>query len=60
MLIYLNSTINFCTQILSWNQPVLSNKSIVSCSRKQREPLMGLKVTKLLGHIAFKAYNNNF
>jgi len=26
----------------SWNQPVLSNKGKVSCSKKQREPLMGL------------------
>ena len=29
----------------SWNQPVLSNESKVSCSRKQREPLLGLKLT---------------
>ena len=32
-------------RIRSWNQPVLSNESKVSCSRKQREPLMGLKLT---------------
>ena len=25
-----------------WNQPVLSNEGKVSCSRKQREHLMGL------------------
>jgi len=31
--------------IRSWNQPVLSNKSKVFCSRKQLEPLMGLKLT---------------
>ena len=29
----------------SWNQPVQSNEGKVSCSRKQREPLMGLKLT---------------
>ena len=29
-------------RILSWNQPVLSNKGKVSCSKKQRGPLMGL------------------
>ena len=29
----------------SWNQPVLSNKGKVSCSRKQRGPLMGLEPT---------------
>ena len=28
-----------------WNQPVLSNKSKVSCSMKQLGPLMGLKLT---------------
>jgi len=28
------------TRICSWNQPVLSNKGKVSCSRKQRGPLM--------------------
>jgi len=28
------------TQFLSWNQPVLSYESKVSCSRKQQEPLM--------------------
>ena len=33
------------TQIHSWNQPVLSNQSKVSCSRKQRGPLIGLKLT---------------
>ena len=31
--------------IRSWNQPVLSNKGNVSCSRKQRGPLMGLEPT---------------
>ena len=31
--------------ICSWNQPVLSNESKVSCSRKQRVPLMGLELT---------------
>ena len=30
-------------RIRSWNQPVLSNKGKVYCSRKQRGPLMGLK-----------------
>jgi len=34
------------TQIHSWNQPVQSNEGKVSCSTKQREPLMGLKLTK--------------
>ena len=32
-------------RICSWNQPVLSNKSKVSCSRKQRGPLKGLEHT---------------
>ena len=32
-------------QILSWNQPVLSNEGKVSSSRKQWEPLMGLELT---------------
>jgi len=31
--------------IRSWNQPVLSNQSKVSCSRKQRGSLMGLELT---------------
>ena len=31
--------------ICSWNQPVLSNECKVSSSRKQREPLMGFKLT---------------
>ena len=31
--------------IRSWNQPVLSNKGKVSCSRKQRASLMGLEPT---------------
>ena len=33
------------TRIRSWNQPVLSNNENISCSRKQREPLMGLEPT---------------
>jgi len=32
-------------RIDSWNQPVLSNEANISCSKKQREPLMGLKLT---------------
>ena len=32
-------------RIRSWNQPVLRNKSKVSCSMKQRGPLMGLEPT---------------
>jgi len=32
--------------IRSWNQPVLSNECKFSCSRKQREPLMGLMTDK--------------
>ena len=32
-------------RIRSWNQPVLSNENKVSCSRKQRGPLMGLEFT---------------
>ena len=32
-------------RIRSWNQPVLSNQSKVSCSRKLRGPLMGLVLT---------------
>mgnify|MGYP000116713757 CR=1 FL=1 len=28
-----------------WKQPVLINERKVSCSRKQREPLMGLELT---------------
>ena len=31
------------TQIRSWNQPVLSNESKVSCSSKQREPFIGIQ-----------------
>ena len=30
-------------RIRSWNQPVLSNNGKVSCSRKQRGPLMGFE-----------------
>jgi len=30
--------------ICYWNQPVLSKKDKVSSSRKQREPLIGLKL----------------
>ena len=33
------------SRIRSWNQPVLSKKGKVSCSRKQRGPLMGLEPT---------------
>ena len=32
-------------RIRSWNQPELSNQSNVSCSRKQRGPLVGLELT---------------
>ena len=32
-------------RIRSWNQPVLSNKGKVSCSRKQQGPLLGLELT---------------
>ena len=32
-------------RIRSWNQPVLSNEGKVSCSRKQRGPSLGLKLT---------------
>ena len=32
-------------RICSWNQPVLSNKRQVSCSRKRLEPLIGLELT---------------
>jgi len=32
-------------QICSWNQPVLSNDGRVYCLRKQREPLIGFKLT---------------
>ena len=31
-------------RIRSWNQPVLSNESKVSCSRNKRGPLMGLEL----------------
>ena len=31
-------------QIRSWNQPVLSNEGKVSCSGKQRGPLLGLEL----------------
>jgi len=31
-------------RIRSWNQPVLSNEGKVSCSTKQRQPLMGLEL----------------
>ena len=34
-------------RIRSWNQPVVSNKSKVSCSRKQRCPLMGPTTSNL-------------
>jgi len=33
------------TRIRLWNQPALSNESKVSCSRKQRETLMGFELT---------------
>ena len=32
-------------QMHSWNQPVLSNEGKEFCSRKQRQPLMGLELT---------------
>jgi len=32
-------------QIHSWNQPVLSKENKVSCSRKQRGPLVGFELT---------------
>ena len=32
-------------RIRSWNQPVLSNEGKVSCSSKQRGPLLGLELT---------------
>ena len=32
-------------RVCSWNQPVLSNRGNVSCSMKQRVPLMGLEPT---------------
>ena len=32
-------------RIRPWNQPVLSNERKVSCSRKQRVPLMRLELT---------------
>ena len=32
-------------RIRSWNKPVLSNEGKVSCSRKQRKPLLGLELT---------------
>ena len=32
-------------QILSWNQPILSNEGKVSCSRKQGWLLLGLELT---------------
>jgi len=38
--IYFSSIVK-SARICSWNQPVLSNKGKVSCSRKQRGPLMG-------------------
>ena len=31
--------------IRSWNQPVLNNEGNVTCSRKQRVPLMGIGLT---------------
>ena len=42
--IYIRSTVKSCLNC-SWNQPVLSNKGKVSCPRKQRGHLMGLKPT---------------
>jgi len=33
------------TRIRSWNQPVPSNESAISCLRKQRGSLMGLELT---------------
>ena len=41
-------------QIQYWNQPVLSNKGTVSCSRKQLGPLMGLEPTTNTQHISQK------
>ena len=32
-------------RVCSWNQPVLSNRGTVSCSMKQRVPLMGREPT---------------
>ena len=32
-------------RIRSWNQPVLSKEGKVSCSRKERGPLLGLELT---------------
>jgi len=32
-------------RISSWNQPVLNNEGKVTCSRKQRERLVGLELT---------------
>mgnify|MGYP000488247438 CR=1 FL=1 len=40
MLAYVNQA-----RIRSWNEPVLSNEGKVSCSRKQRGPLLGLELT---------------
>jgi len=32
-------------QVRFWNQPVLCNEGEVSCTRKQRRPLMGFELT---------------
>ena len=42
-------------QIHSWNQQVLSNKGIVSCFRKQWEPLMGLLTHDWQASIIYKS-----
>ena len=46
---------DYHARIRSWNQPVLSNKGKVSCSMKQRGPLMGLETQDL--HITSQTCN---
>jgi len=43
-------------RICSWYQPVLSNENKVSCSRKQRGPLMGLERVRQTIHCAMPVH----
>ena len=36
---------DYVNRIRFWNKPVLSNKGKVSCSGKQRGPMLGLELT---------------
>jgi len=50
---YVNDTL-----IRYWNQPVLNNEGKVSCSRKQRQPLMWLELM-IDEHLTFMSQTCN-